>query len=335
MHEISQVVLYERLLPMIESSAVTGSPTDIHELNFATAMDFITAYQFGLGNSSNFLRDTSFRGDFLDAYLSRRTYTFWPQEAPGVMKFLKRLGVNVVPEFVDEANRKIETWCLSMCKGAANASNSAKNPQSLGNSAVVCTQLARSLKLTDAQTSKSGAEVQPVDLIIASEMLDQLAAGFETSGITLTYLMHELSKRPDLQAALRDELLPLYSELQLNSPTANLPSPRALDALPLLQAIFMETLRLHAAIPGPQPRITPPTPSTLAGYAGIPPGTRVSALPYALHRNEAVFPDALVWEPERWIKAGKEQKEDMGRWFWAFGSGGRMCIGSNFAMQGM
>lgn len=26
--------------------------------------------------------------------------------------------------------------------------------------------------------------------------------------------------------------------------------------------------------------------------------------------------------------------KEMLRWFWAFGSGGRMCIGSNLAMQG-
>jgi unspecific monooxygenase len=25
----------------------------------------------------------------------------------------------------------------------------------------------------------------------------------------------------------------------------------------------------------------------------------------------------------------------MRRWFWAFGSGGRMCVGSNLALQGM
>ena len=43
--------------------------------------------------------------------------------------------------------------------------------------------------------------------------------------------------------------------------------------------------------------------------------------------------------PERWDcgdgdKEGKK-REEMNRWFWAFGSGGRMCLGSHFVLHGM
>lgn len=31
----------------------------------------------------------------------------------------------------------------------------------------------------------------------------------------------------------------------------------------------------------------------------------------------------------------RERRKEMDRWFWAFGSGGRMCIGSNLAMYQM
>ena len=32
---------------------------------------------------------------------------------------------------------------------------------------------------------------------------------------------------------------------------------------------------------------------------------------------------------------GVEKREEMKRWFFAFGAGGRMCLGSNFAVQGV
>ena len=77
----------------------------------------------------------------------------------------------------------------------------------------------------------------------------------------------------------------------------------------------------------------------LVGGHEIPAGTRASAQAWSLHRNPDAFPRPEEWLPERWIDGeaaqagllGSEKKE---RWFWAFGSGGRMCIGSNFAMLG-
>lgn len=120
---------------------------------------------------------------------------------------------------------------------------------------------------------------------------------------------------------------------------------KTIDALPFLEACLLETLRLNAPIPGPQPR-TPTSPSQLSlGVGGqtviIPPDTRVSAQAYSLHRNPDVFPDPERWDPERWLideSAPREDEEErlkeMHRWFWAFGSGGRMCFGSNFALLG-
>jgi len=45
--------------------------------------------------------------------------------------------------------------------------------------------------------------------------------------------------------------------------------------------------------------------------------------PFSLHRNPDVFKDPLDFNPDRWLDASVEMK----KWFWAFSSGGRMCIG--------
>ena len=176
-----------------------------------------------------------------------------------------------------------------------------------------------------------------VKLTVASEMLDHLAAGFDTSGITLTYFVHEISKRQDLQTALRDELQRVESPFRYR-PAAEqldrLPAPKDLDKLPLLSALIQETLRLRAAIPGPQPRITPAGGCVLdpKDEYRVPGGVRVSAQAHSLHRNPEVFDEPESWKPERWLVADEAKLKEMNRWFWAFGSGGRMCIGSNLAL---
>jgi len=99
----------------------------------------------------------------------------------------------------------------------------------------------------------------------------------------------------------------------------------------------METLRLHSPIPGIEPRISPNIAggSTLGPYTNIPGGVRVSSMPYTLHRNTTVFPDPETFNPLRWLPShtSEDQLKEMHRWFWAFGSGGRMCIGSHLALQ--
>jgi cytochrome P450 len=168
-------------------------------------------------------------------------------------------------------------------------------------------------------------------------LLDHLAAGFDTSGITLTYFVHEISKRQDLQKALREELQrvdsPFRYQLAIEQ-LQHLPAPKDLDKLPLLAALIQETLRLRAAIPGPQPRVTPIEGCVLGpqGQYQIPWGVRVSAQAHSLHRNPEVFEEPESWKPERWLVDDEAKLREMNRWFWAFGSGGRMCIGSNLAM---
>jgi cytochrome P450 len=171
-------------------------------------------------------------------------------------------------------------------------------------------------------------------------MIDHLAAGHETSGITMTYLSWHLSQNLALQDALRKELLTLSPNMLLSSGSSmqNIPSSKDLDNLPLLHAVLMETLRLRAAIPGGQPRMTPNPSCSLGEFTDIPGGVRVGAQAHSIHRNAEVFPDPEKWDHKRWMDSEngytEEQRRERDRHFWAFSSGGRMCVGSNFAMYG-
>lgn len=185
---------------------------------------------------------------------------------------------------------------------------------------LVYAQLRRRLEESDLPSGE-------LEATLSRELLDHLVASHDASGITLIYLMHKLSQRKPLQRALREELCRL---------TASNPAgftQRELHNLPLLDAVLMETLRLHSANPGPWPRRVPVTGCRLGPFHNIPAGTVVSTSSYSLHRNGEVFPQPEEWRPERWLDASVEKHSEMMRWFWAFGSGARMCIGRHFAVQ--
>jgi cytochrome P450 len=332
--ENSSTLLRDRFLPLLEQAAQQGTALDVHEMNNGFTMDFMSAYLFGIASSTKFSVDPVARRRFLQAYHGRRPYEFYSQEVPGLMRLTEKLGWPIVPRSVDDANNEIEAWAMRKCDDANSYLDALPSP---GAEPIVYKQLKTSIEKSQAKFPETGT----ADLTrreIASEMLDQLGAGHETSAIALTYLYWEMSRHRDLQRKLRDELLSLEPQIIWPPDAAEkfeLPSTKSVDSLPLLHAIIMETLRLHAPIPGIEPRVTPAGGCTLAGYADIPANVRVSAMPYALHRNEEVFPDPERWNVDRWLQpADSPELKEMLRWFWAFGSGGRMCIGSNLAMQG-
>lgn len=344
MHRISRLMLFKRLLPLLEKAAVNNEPLDVLELNFACMMDFVMAYIFGSANGTKFIEDVKSRQWWLNTFQSRRPFSFWDAELPTLKTMLKRLGLPVVPSWVASASRDLEAWTLRYCKAAETSEAESKTESSTETGSDTIPVVYR--QMHDSIHAESNSSPYPKELQIATELHDHLAAAHETSGITLTYLFHELSLNPSLQASLRTELLTLSPTLEYHHhhPSSSqseesdpeIPSPRDIDNLPLLHACIMETLRLHSAIPGPQPRITPFPPQSLAGCSTpLPPGVRVSAQAYSLHRNATVFPDPEVWKPARWLDGSSdERKAEMARWFWAFGSGGRMCVGRHFAMQG-
>jgi cytochrome P450 len=171
----------------------------------------------------------------------------------------------------------------------------------------------------------------------ASEMFDHMLAGLETTGITLTYLMYELSRRPELQHQFREEIVSVLAN-KTSNPSGDeiLLSTLDVENLPFLNALVQETLRLYAAAPALQPRIVPSEGCTIEGHF-IPGGMTVGSAAYVLHRDSLVFPNPFNFEPKRWIDSDVTGKgrgnEEMRRHFWAFGSGGRMCIGNNFALM--
>lgn len=175
---------------------------------------------------------------------------------------------------------------------------------------------------------RSQKEQSLSDMDIASECADHLLAGIDTTADTLMFLVWALSlpRNRHVQMKLRSEL----QQVQVDD--NGIPAPRELAQLPYLNAVLRETLRLYAPLPAFEPR-TSLVDTIIDGY-NIPASTVVGMSPYCLHREPSIFPDPLIFCPERWLtETGNlvPEADDKNRWFWAFSSGARMCIGMHLA----
>ncbi|EED24125.1 cytochrome P450 monooxygenase, putative [Talaromyces stipitatus ATCC 10500] len=309
LQRVSLIIVVDRFLPLLGELAQKREAINVFPLLQGLGQDFTSAYLFGSKYGTDFIHDVAKRECWLDMY--EKFKVSHPKE--------RSFG-------------EFEQWCLALCDKVTNDLKEGKASSDQGTQPVVYAQFYRSLQ-------KNPEIWERKRLMLASEMLDHLIAGHETSGISLTYTLWELSQRPALQARLRVELLGLSPTLRYASrekaKDGSLPSTQSLNNLPLLDSIIRETLRLHTAVPGPQPRVVPfsSQPVTIEGYPNIPGGTIVSSSAFSLHRIADVYPNPDEWLPERWLNPDSSTSEAMKRLFWAFGSGGRMCLGSNFALQ--
>lgn len=148
---------------------------------------------------------------------------------------------------------------------------------------------------------------------IAAECMDHLAAGIDTTGDALSFLMYQLSLPESFK--VQDRLI----EELLNGKN------KTLDELPYLDAVIREGLRCFPPIPMSQPRYVPSGGRTIDGYF-IPAHTIVSCQAWSVHRlNEDIFVQGDKFLPERWLDP--ETAREMNRLFFSFGAGGRGCVG--------
>ncbi|KAI1163417.1 cytochrome P450 [Nemania serpens] len=335
----SDHILNTRLIPVLEVS-VSQRPAgiDVHSLFCAVAMDFISAYCFGIRRSANFIKDRAHREHWLKLYTTRKGYGFFAQELPHISEALGYLGISPTPRWVGATNRELETWCKELSDVTLqDLRESVPELDSADDPVVVRTLLAGYEKEKRTHGTASlihSTTIMNPELSVASEVFDHILAGQETTGVVLTYLSHHLSQSLELQKCLRDELLSLQPSMVLRGGRMAMPDPKQLHGLPKLHAMIMETIRRYAPAGGPEPRVVPSSSCRIGGFE-IPGGTRISASAYNLHRDEQAYPTSEQWDYTRWLSNGVDSssRETAIKQFWGFSSGGRMCLGSNFAIH--
>ncbi|RVX72414.1 hypothetical protein B0A52_03602 [Exophiala mesophila] len=164
-------------------------------------------------------------------------------------------------------------------------------------------------------------EAQLSDRETSIEIGNLIFAGTDTTSTTLTYLFWELSRHPQWQDRLREEI---------KANTDATPTFLQVMDLPILDAVITEALRLHPAAPASLPRELPHEGRELNGYF-IPKNTVVSMQCYTTHRDPAVYPDPERFHPQRWMDS-QNVSQEMKEMFMPFSKGTRACLGKNLAM---
>ncbi|XP_013107497.2 cytochrome P450 CYP12A2 [Stomoxys calcitrans] len=170
-----------------------------------------------------------------------------------------------------------------------------------------------------------------IDKKIATVMaMDMLMAGVDTTTSTLTGIMLCLSKNPEKQAKLRQEIMQVLPHK--NSDFDEL----AFNNLPYLRACIKESLRFYPLGFG-NARISV-TDMVLSGYQ-VPKGTMVVVVNMSMLTNDEFYPRASEFLPERWLRTHKDETTVCGNLspqdlkprnpfvYFPFGFGARSCIG--------
>jgi hypothetical protein len=311
-------------MQMLEKETSTASEifSSLHYFSFDTISDFVYGPDHGGTKSlSTASSDRRLLDDILNPARRRMAwfgvhfpkYTRWVSTRTGWMEKLVRF-LHLMPmkkPFVYSGIREHALKAFYSFK-AASPETKARLSES-----TVIGRLVRSQK-----------EQNLTDLDIASECADHLLAGIDTTADSLMFLIWALSLPTNShhQERLRAEL----SHVSVNA--LGIPYPKDLTQLPYLNAVLHESLRMYSPLPAFEPRVCA-SDTMIDGYS-IPAGTVVGMSPYCLHRDENVYPDPLKFAPERWLTADGlliDESDVRNKYFWAFSSGARMCIGMHLA----
>jgi len=183
----------------------------------------------------------------------------------------------------------------------------------------------------EANTDDGSIDEEGMEQMLADTIKSLLFAGYETTSVTMTYVLYLLSRHLDVEKRCLEEILATPQQLVY------------------LEAVIKETLRLY-----------PPAISTTRslerevrfGNIHVPKGMYLYFPIWVIQRDKRHFPDPLKFLPERWARFD----EATGSWvhrnygddidfegvpagnpkaFVAFSSGARSCAGQRFAIQEM
>ncbi|KAJ7607627.1 cytochrome P450 [Mycena polygramma] len=190
--------------------------------------------------------------------------------------------------------------------------------------------------LVRANTSKDlPANQRLSDEDVIAQVPTFLVAGHATTSTAVTWALFALTQHPDIQTRLREEL----QGVDTDRPTMD-----ELNALPFLDCVVRETLRVHAPVPGTVrialrddivPLATPYTNTKGVVHQNllIRKGESIFIPIIAMNRDSKIWgPDAMEFRPDRWAEGPDRLAVPPAG---AHAIPGVSCIGFRFALVEM
>ncbi|KAK0478584.1 cytochrome P450 [Armillaria luteobubalina] len=179
------------------------------------------------------------------------------------------------------------------------------------------------------------------DIEIGSQLATFILAGHDTTATTMGWLLYELSRHPEDQVKVREEIA------KTKSSTPGPLNSSDYDSMPLLNAVIKEVLRYHPLVHGlyrepAQDDVLPlaepiiNSDGTACSQVPIVKGQTIFASLYTYNRLPSVWgDDAGEWNPRRFLEVRGEKQESLGVYanLMTFSAGIRACIGWRFAVM--
>jgi cytochrome P450 len=168
------------------------------------------------------------------------------------------------------------------------------------------------------QAAEADEDVGLTRTQLRDELVTFLLAGHETTALALTWTLHLLARRPELQDRLR-------SAIRAETDGAR-PTPAAVRSVDLLDAVVDEAFRCFPPVwaIGRQPTVD----VEIAGRE-LPAGTQVLMSQWVVHRDPGIWEEPERFDPDRWLDGRAADKPRFAHF--PFGGGPRTCIGDKFA----
>jgi cytochrome P450 family 110 len=172
------------------------------------------------------------------------------------------------------------------------------------------TDMLTDLIFAEDETGQPLSDEEVRDLI-----LSPIFAAGDASGAAIAWALYWIHRLPAMRLRLLEELDSLGDN----------PDPMSIYALPYLNAVCNEVLRIYPTQLFAFPRLVESTVEVM-GYK-LNPGTVLIANIYSTHQREDLYPNPKEFQPERFLEKQFSPYE-----FLPFGGGSRVCIGATFAL---
>ncbi|MCL7030093.1 hypothetical protein MKW94_003450 [Papaver nudicaule] len=164
-----------------------------------------------------------------------------------------------------------------------------------------------------------------------------ILAGRDTSSVALSWFFWLVSKNPNVEKQILEEIHRVIGERQDFEVTENESTivfkPEEVKKMDYLQAALSEALRLYPSVPLDHKEVVED--EVFPDGTVLKKGTKVIYAIYAMGRMESIWgKDCREYRPERWLRDGRYMSESAYK-FTAFNGGPRLCLGKDFAYYQM
>nr|XP_033326774.1 probable cytochrome P450 6a14 [Megalopta genalis] len=290
----------------LETLAVKGDPIDCQELTNRYTVDVIGTCAFGI--NMNYVSDveTTFRKigkEFFTVSLAQQLRVSAKNIAPKLYNLLSSILPR--PFGTDFFIKSVLTMIQHRKKN-----NIVRND-------FIDT-------LMDIQAHPEKLEnIDVTDSLLAAQAFVFFLAGFETSSTAISNALYELALNQDIQNKLREEI---NEHNELNNGEWHYEN---IKAMPILDGVFKETLRIYPSVPFIDRR-------SVDNYTfedfkfSIPKDIYVSIPMYGIHNDPDIYPNPDVFDISRFTPEAESKRNPMH--YLPFGDGPRNCIGTRFAV---